>query len=107
MTFSDKQNGLSESTPQQFSIGRINRLISDLELELAKAPSDTPNLHSLREEIEALKHTLQSDQTTPAHVSEGLHTIRGRLHNMTEVVEGEILKDSPYIAEIGRILGMV
>lgn len=91
----------------EFNLDRINRLISDLEQELANAPADTPHLQDLREEIETLKKVLQSPETRHGWIEDGLHSIQTSLRNMTATVEGEVLKDSPYIAEIGRILGMV
>ncbi|HEX7635305.1 MAG TPA: hypothetical protein VF427_08515 [Noviherbaspirillum sp.] len=91
----------------EFSLERISHLVSELEQELAKAPSDIPYVQSLREEIEALKHVLSSPDETNERVAERLHTIRHALENVTARVEGEVLKDSPYIAEIGRILGLV
>jgi hypothetical protein len=39
-------------------------------------------------------------------VKEALHDIRAALEHALETVEGEAIRDWPYIAEIGRILGM-
>lgn len=91
----------------EFSLERVSRLVFELEQELAKAPPDIPNVQDLREEIEALKHVLASPEEANERIAERLHTIRQTLEDMTARVEGEILKDSPYIAEIGRILGLV
>ncbi len=91
----------------EFSLERISRLVSDLEQELANAPPDIPNMRELREEIKTLKHVLVSPEEKDSGIEERLQEIRGAFRDMTARVEGEVLKDSPYIAEIGRILGMI
>jgi hypothetical protein len=101
----DRSN-LSAQHPE-FSFERISRLISALEQELANAPADLPNVKELREEIDTLKHALAAPEKRENGVGERLHAIRDALQGMSAKVEGEVLKDSPYIAEIGRILGLV
>lgn len=93
--------------PQGFDLERINRLVSNLEQELANAPEDTPRLQDLQEEIETLKNVLKSPKAKEGWIAEGLHDLRAALQDTAARVEGEVLKDSPYIAEIGRILGLV
>lgn len=90
---------------QEFSLERISRLISDLEQELARA--DVPHADELREEISTLKEILASPEDQEVGVREKLHTIRDTLQDVTAKVEGEVLRDTPYITEIGRILGLV
>ncbi|HJV79535.1 hypothetical protein [Noviherbaspirillum sp.] len=108
MTTPENQRpGATSAEHQDFSLERISRLIADLEQELAKAPVETPHVQDLREEIDTLKHVLASPDETDDRVGESLHAVRDALQNVTARIEGEVLKDSPYIAEIGRILGMV
>lgn len=105
---SAKDNERSPLTAQhpEFSLERISRLVAALEQELAGAPPDLPNVKELREEIATLKHVLAApDERDDA--GERLHAIRHTLQNVSAKVEGEVLKDSPYIAEIGRILGLM
>lgn len=90
-----------------FSLERISRLVSELEQELANAPSDLPNAQELREEIASLKTALASRHDEEGWIRERLHAVRSTLQNISAEVEGELLKDTPYITEIGRILGMV
>lgn len=94
-------------TPQQqeFSMERISRLVADLEQELANA--DIPQANELREEIDRLKQLLASPRREEGWVRERLHSLHDGLQGVTAKVEGEVLRDSPYIAEIGRILGLV
>jgi len=90
---------------QEFSRERISRLVSDLEQELANA--DIPHAAELREEIATLKQLLAAPSGEEGWIRERLHSIRNTLQDMTAKVEGEVLRDTPYIAEIGRILGLV
>ncbi len=99
--------GAPTAQHEEFSLERISRLVADLEQELAKAPSDIPHVQDLKEEINTLKHVLASPEDTQDRVGESLHAIRSALQNATARIEGEVLKDTPYLAEIGRILGMV
>lgn len=90
---------------QEFSLERISRLVSDLEQELAHA--DIPQADDLREEIDRLKQLLASPRDEEGWIRERLHALHDGLQDVTAKVEGEVLRDSPYIAEIGRILGLV
>lgn len=108
MTAHTNQQPASQTAQHpEFSLERISRLVSDLEQELAKAPVDIPNVQELREEIKTLKHALASPEEKDEGIGEKLHEIRNAFQDLTARIEGEVLKDSPYIAEIGRILGMV
>lgn len=91
----------------EFSLERIARLVSDLEQELAAAPPGSPKVDALRAEIGELKRTLASPDSATPEITEQLHGVRGKLHDVVASVEGEALKDTPYLVEIGRILGLV
>ena len=91
----------------EFSLERIARLVSDLEQELAGAPAGSPKLDALRAEIDVLKRTLESPDSARPELTEQLHGVRGRLDDVVASVEGEALRDTPYLVEIGRILGLV
>lgn len=89
-----------------FSLERISRLVSDLEQELAKAPPGSPRLHDLRTELDDLKRTLSSTEH-PDKTMKQLHDMRTSLSEFAATVEGEILKDTRYLTELGRILGLM
>jgi hypothetical protein len=95
----------SESRPP-FNLERIHALIAELEIELANAP-DGADLQDLRDEIETLKNVLKSPKVKESWIRESLHSVRSGVEEMTQKVEGTVLKDSPSIAEIGRILGLM
>jgi hypothetical protein len=91
----------------EFSLERITQLVSDLEQELLAAPPGSAKLDALREEIAVLKHTLEQPEGSSGELSDHLQGVRGRLSEVLANVEGEALKDTPYLVEMGRILGLV
>ena len=92
-----------ESNPRPaLDLARVNRLIADLEAEVAKAPPDAPGMQDLRDEIETLKNVLGSPKTKHDWIEDGLHAVR----DAAQAVKGEVMRESVYVAEIGRILGL-
>lgn len=91
----------------EFSLERITQLVIDLEQELLAAPAGSAKLDALREEISVLKRTLELSEGSPSELGDHLHGVRGRLSEVLANVEGEALKDTPYLVEFGRILGLV
>ncbi len=92
---------------KEFSLERIAKLVSDLEQELVDAPVDSPKVAALRDEISALKQTLASEEATHPALESQLHGTRRQLDHLVASVEGEVLRDTPYLTELGRILGLV
>lgn len=108
MTPSSEKNAASRKEhPHEFDLERFSQLISDLERDLANAPQDIPHLQELRSELGEFQRTLASGKTEQGPLREHLHAIREALQRMTATVEGEVLLDTPYITEAGRILGLV
>jgi len=108
MTSTDNRDPAASATQRhEFNMDRVRSLVSALEMELSNAPADHPNVQALRQEIDTLKHVLASEEDQPVQVKERLHSVRNTLQDMTARVESEVLQDSRYIAEIGRILGLV
>ncbi|MGE5650849.1 MAG: hypothetical protein ACM34A_11700 [Bacillota bacterium] len=110
MTSSDNRQSMPPSATQPqsgFSLERVRSLVAALEQELANAPADAPDVQTLKGEIATLKQMLASPGDQERQVRESLHTVHNTFQDMTARVESEVLRDSPYIAEIGRILGLV
>ncbi len=107
MTANSKDPSAPVAQHADFSLERISRLVFDLEQELALAPSSAPGLDALREEIANLKRALASPVDEYHQLEEQLHGMRGKLSDFAASVEGEVLKDTPFIAELGRILGLI
>lgn len=95
-------NRLDPAAGPQLDLARVNRLIADLEEEVAKAPADAPGMQDLRDEIATLKNVLGSPKTKHDWIEDGLHSVR----DAAQAVKGEVMRESVYIAEIGRILGL-
>jgi hypothetical protein len=97
----------SDGSSPAFSLDRVSKLVSDLEQELALAPSDSPKFAALKTEIDSLKQTI----AMPDQPTDGLHQhLKGthsRLEDWIATVEGEALKDTPYLTEMARMLGMI
>ena len=76
-------------------IDQVARLVDRLERDIARAGANEADTRKLLAEIAAIKKVLQSPAPEHSHVRERLHAIRE-----------ELWRDAPYLAEIGRILGM-
>ena len=96
----------NNGAPGTFSLERIAKLVSDLEQELAAAPSDSPRVQALKAELAVLKRTLGGHAASD-NLHQQLHGTHGKLDDLVASVEGEVLKDTPYLTELGRILGLV
>ena len=101
---------MSEQRPSSAdtaSLERISTLVSDLEQELSTAPSDSPRVMALRDELVLLRRTLSASDGEAELLRRRLHGTHGKLDDLLASVEGEVLRDTPYLAELGRILGLV
>ena len=92
--------------PSGMDVARINGLIAHLETKLEKVPADAPGAQDLRDEIAALKDVLATPDHDPLHVTEGLHGLRGSLEKAKDTLVGEAVRDSTFLIDIGRILGL-
>ncbi len=95
------------SPADSLSLERIARLVSDLEQELMSAPADSPRVRALKEELALLRRTLSASDNEAEQLRRRLHGTHGKLDDLIASVEGEVLRDSRYLTELGRILGLV
>jgi hypothetical protein len=96
---------MNPSQPQPeatLDLARVERLIGELEAEVAHASPDAPGVTDLREEIATLKSLIASPRPRAHWVTEGLHALRGA----ATAARGEIARDGFYLTEIGRLLGL-
>jgi phage gp16-like protein len=82
------------------------RLVAELERDLQKLRAGSADLQTVRAEVEALRSVLHSTGGEDRGLRAALHAVRQALERALETVEGEAIRDWPYIAEIGRMLGM-
>ena len=92
--------------PSGMDVARINGLIAHLENKLEKVPADAPGAQDLRDEIAALKSALATPDFEPHRITAGLLGIRGMLEKAKDTVVGEAMRDSTFLVDIGRLLGM-
>ncbi|MBL8383186.1 MAG: hypothetical protein JNM90_08940 [Burkholderiales bacterium] len=83
-------------------LARVQRLVADLEAEVARASPDEPGIDDLREEVLTLKSLIESPRPRHHWVADGLHAVR----EAAQAVRGEVVRESVYLTEIGRILGL-
>jgi hypothetical protein len=94
-------------TSLPFSLERIENLLSDLEQELAPMPDTSVRVQALKAEIETLKQILRSNTSNAPQVAQQLRGTHSALDDLAASIEGEILRDTPYVAELGRVLGLM
>jgi len=92
--------------PLAADVARINGLIAHLEDKLDRLPEDAPGAQDLRDEIAALKESLELPEFDSHRVARGLASIREMLEKGRETVIGEAVRDSTFFIDIGRLLGM-
>lgn len=96
------EQGEPGATGGQLDLGRVQRLVADLEAELARASPDEPGVADLREEVLTLKSLVESPRPRHHWVTDGLHAVR----EAAQAVRGEVVREGVYLTEIGRILGL-
>ena len=89
------------------SLERISALVSDLEQELSSAPPDSPRVMALKAELALLRRTVSASDGEAEQLRRQLQGTHGKLDDLLASVEGELLRDTRYLAELGRILGLV
>lgn len=97
----------SGPTSLPLSLERIQNLLSDLEQELASLPDTSSRVQALKAEIEALRQTLSISASDSPQIARQLQGTHSALDDLVASIEGEILRDTPYVAELGRILGLM
>lgn len=95
-----------ENSAQEIDLESVAELIAALKQDLKKVSGDAGDVQRLRDEVETLENVLKSPVRRHHWVRDGLSSIREALRNAMDRAVAEGLKDSQYIAEIGRILGM-
>ncbi|WP_034292737.1 hypothetical protein [Herbaspirillum sp. RV1423] len=86
---------------------RLKQILAELEVELQKISADSPQAENLKNDFSALKSHLDTPEVQTHVLREHIGKTRNSAQELMDSVEGAILKDSPYIAELGRILGMI
>ncbi len=99
MTQIDALTGKRAAT---LDLQRVERLIGDLEAELARADADEPGVQALREEVLTLRSMLDAPRVRHHWIAEGLQAIG----DAAKAVRGEVVREGVSATEIARILGI-
>lgn len=95
-----------ETGAAEIDVEEAARLVAKIEQDLRRISAAAAGLQTLRDEVEALRSVLHSSGPSDKGLRAALHAVRQALQRAVETVEGEAIREWPYIAEIGRILGL-
>ena len=98
--------GLGGNPQPDLDLGRIRRLIDELEAEISHAPADATGVQDLKDEIATLRAVLDAPKKKSGWIADGLHSIRVELERNTKALRGEVVREGAFVAEIARILGL-
>ena len=89
------------------SFERISKLVFDLEQELMMISNESAKVVALKDEMNHLKKLLSTVDKPQENLHHHLKATHSRLNDLLASLEGEALKDTPYLTELARILGFV
>lgn len=92
----------SKPDNQGIDLNEVAKLVAALDQDLAKVEAGSEDLQALRDEVETLRNVLKSPKPRESWIREGLDSISSLMRTSF----GEAVHDWPYVAEIGRILGL-
>ena len=84
----------------------VAQLVTQLERDLERARSGGASVDTLRAEVEQLRAALAAGTPSEHEVSEGLASVRSRLHDLGDELETDAFIGADYLARIGRLLGL-
>ncbi|WDZ94269.1 hypothetical protein Herbaro_12245 [Herbaspirillum sp. WKF16] len=94
---------MNEQQTPRFDHQRLLEMVGEFEQELQKLPAGSGEASQLREDIARLRQHLSAPQPHAGAVQDSWQSLR----RAADSVENAVLKDSPYIAEMGRIIGLL
>jgi len=91
---------------QDIDLKEVARLVAALQRDLAKVSRGGGDIQRLKDEAESLGKLLETAAPGHGQVKDALHRLHSVLEHGMQAVVGEAVRDWPYVAEIGRMLGM-
>ena len=92
--------------PAQVNLDEVEKLVDQLERDLAKVRTGDASLATLRAEIDELRVALSAAEPSHEQVHFGLHGVRSKLDELGDDLKSGALKGSDYLTRIGRLLGL-
>ena len=89
-----------------FNIEEVRKLVAALEQDLAKAESGSADVQALRAEVEALSKALNRPEPSHGWLRDSLQSLHTSIDAAAETAKVDAAIVGPYIATIGRILGL-
>ena len=95
------------SAPTVFDRQSLLLKLAEFEAELARLPPDGPEARQLHEDVARLRQHLTEPAPEPGTLRDAWQSVRESAHRTADNVENQVLRDSPAITEIGRIIGLL
>lgn len=100
------RNSSQQANYRGLDLKQVTHLLDTLERDLNRLRAGDEVLKRLMNEVATLRNVLKSPSPKHSWVRESLESIKHILEHAAGTVLGEALKDAPYVAQIGQILGM-
>jgi hypothetical protein len=97
---------MTPSGGRPVDLDAVAELVAQLERDLERARTGGASVDTLRAEVEQLRAALASGTPSPDDVSQGLASVRSRLHDLGDELETDAFIGADYLARIGRLLGL-
>ena len=97
---------MTTSPGRPVDLDAVAQLVDQLERDLARARTGGASVDTLRAEVEQLRVALASGAPSDEDVSQGLKSVRSRLHDLGDELETDAFIGADYLARIGRLLGL-
>jgi hypothetical protein len=97
---------MTNSPGRPVDLDAVARLVDQLERDLARARTGGASVDTLRAEVEQLRTALSSGAPSEEDVSQGLKSVRSRLHDLGDELETDAFIGADYLTRIGRLLGL-
>ena len=88
------------------NLEEVRKLVNALEKDLARAESGSADVQALKDEVEALRKAMSEPGPSHGWVREALERLHARFDAAKETAKVDAAIVGPYIATIGRILGL-
>ena len=97
---------MTTPTGRPVDLDAVAQLVEQLERDLARARTGGASVETLQAEVEQLRAALSTGAPSSDDVSQGLASVRSRLHDLGDELGTDALIGADYLTRIGRLLGL-